>query len=54
MKQYLKRTWKNKVVALLIMLPGLIPVWLDGDATVLVLTLIAATPLFFAKQNYIE
>lgn len=51
MKQYLKRTWKNKVLALGLLLVSLIPVWLDRDATILALMLIAIIPLFFADRD---
>lgn len=54
MKQYLKRTWRNKIVAILMVLPGLTLVWLYKDATMLTLLLMVAIPLFFAKRNYIE
>jgi hypothetical protein len=53
MKQYLKRTWKNKLIAILLVLPCVLATQIEGDATVLVLALMVATPLFFAKRNYI-
>ena len=54
MKQYLLRTWKNKVIALMLLMLGWIPIRYDGDATIFVLMSIAAIPLFFANRNYIE
>lgn len=54
MKEYLKNTWKNKLVAILIMAVGCVPIWLEGDATILVLTLILSIPLFFTKQNILQ
>lgn len=46
-------TKKNKMVAVALVLLGLLPILIDGDASVLVLTLIFGLPLFFAKENYI-
>ena len=54
MKQYLKRTWRNKIVAILMVLPALALQQLYGDGTMLVIILMVAVPLFFAKKNYIE
>ena len=51
MKQYLKRTWKNKLVALGLLLVSLIPVWLDRDATILALMIVVIVPLFFADRD---
>lgn len=51
MKQYLKRTWKNKVLALGLLLVSLIPVWLDRDATILALMIVVIVPLFFADRD---
>lgn len=53
MKRYLKRTWKNKLAALMLLIAGAIPIWFDGDATMFVLMLMVAIPLFFAKENHI-
>lgn len=51
MKQYLKRTWKNKALALGLLLVSLIPVWLDRDATILALMIVVIVPLFFADRD---
>ena len=51
MKNYLKRTWKNKLVALLLQLVSLIPIWLDKDATILVLMIPFSIFLFFAPWD---
>ena len=53
MKNYLKRTWKNKLVALLLLLTGLVPIWLERDATILVLFFGIIVFLFFANRDYI-
>jgi hypothetical protein len=54
MKDYLKRTWKNKLVALGLLAVSSIPIWLDRDATILALMLVAIIPLFLANRDYIE
>ncbi len=48
-----RETFKNKVCATLLTIAGLIPVFVDGDATFLVFTGCIAIPLFFAKKNWI-
>lgn len=53
MKNYLKRTWKNKVAAVMLMAVGYISMMLDGDGTALVLLTMLSMPLFFARENYI-
>ena len=54
MKQYLKRTWKNKLAAIGLILVGLMPIWLERDATVFVLMASIGIPLFFYNQNVIK
>lgn len=46
-----RRTIKNKIMAILLVTAGLVPVFIEGDATVLVLSLIFAIPMFFAKKD---
>lgn len=47
------KTLKNKIVAVTMILAGCIPVWLDNDATVLVMFGCIAVPLFFAKKQWV-
>ncbi len=54
MKEYLKRTWKNKLIALLLLLVSAVPIWLDRDATILAMMLVVIVPLFFAGRDYIS
>lgn len=51
--KYIRRTAKNKVVALLLIGCGLGTNIASDDATFLVAILICAVPLFFARRNYI-
>jgi hypothetical protein len=53
MKGYLKRTWKNKVAAVVLMAVGYISMLLDGDGTALVLLTMLSMPLFFMRENVI-
>lgn len=48
---YLHRTFKNKLLAMLILVAGVICTMIDNDATFLVFGLMFGLPLFFAKNN---
>lgn len=52
--KYIRRTAKNKMVALYLIATGLIVRAMTGDATVLLLTLMFGIPLFLARSNYIQ
>ena len=54
MKQYLKRTWKNKLAALGLLVVSMIPIWLDRDATILALMLVVIVPLFFTSHDCVS
>lgn len=54
MKDYIKRTWKNKIMALLIILIGILSVSIDGDATFLIFAIICGSFIFFAKENWLH
>ena len=41
------------MVALVLLMVSTIPIWFDRDATMFVLMLMIAIPLFFAKENHI-
>ena len=49
-----RKTIKNKIYAGLFLLIGLIPIWIEGDGTLMLLMLIFAISLLFAKENYID
>ena len=53
MKEYFKRTAKNKIVAVALLAITLLPSIIDKDGTALVFIALIAIPLFFAKKNYI-
>lgn len=52
-KGYWIRTWKNKVIAIALLLLGTVPVFMDQDATALVLMACFAVPMFFSRENWI-
>ena len=54
MIKYLRRTWKNKVVALSVIFIGRLSLFIDSEGTGLVFLLLLAIPLFFARHNYID
>lgn len=45
------KLWKNKLAAIVLMLTGMASVGIEGEGTVLVLTLMIAIPLFLEKEN---
>ena len=54
MIKYLKRTWKNKLVALTLVGIGWLSIGICNDATAFVfVTAVFGIPLFFAKRNYV-
>ena len=54
MKDYFKRTWKNKITAIIFTIIGYLSMLPEGDGTAFVFLLMFAIPLFFAKENYID
>ena len=49
-----KELLKNKLYALILILIGLVPILIERDGTVFILTLMIGLPLFFAKENWIK
>lgn len=47
-------TKKNKIYALILIIIGIIPIFIEKDATPLIFFLFFAVPLFFAKKNVID
>ena len=55
LKRYIKKTWKNKAVALLLFIIGLVTLMIENDCTVLIfVTIVFVVPLWLAKRNKIE
>ncbi|MEE1068860.1 MAG: hypothetical protein U0K81_00085 [Paludibacteraceae bacterium] len=54
MKEYLKRTWKNKALALFLLAVNLGILLLTMDATTLVMMLPIILALLFAKKDYVD
>ena len=53
MIKYIKRTWKNKAVAMAMMVGGYLSTFIGGDANGCVVLMLFAIPLFIAGKNYI-
>ena len=53
MKDNLKHTWKNKLVALTLLVASVVPIWLDRDATIFAMMIWVVVPLFLAKRDYV-
>ena len=54
MINYLKRTWKNKVTALLLLAIGYIATTIDNDGTILAFMVIVSLPMLFIDENLIK
>lgn len=52
-KNYMRETYKNKIVALLLIVLSWWSVSIDSDATGFVWMLCLAVPLFFTTKDYI-
>lgn len=52
-RQYMKRTIKNKIVALMLIILGVLSVFIDGDGTFMIFAAAVSIALFFSKNNYI-
>ena len=50
-KNYIKRTWKNKLIAIIFIILGYITTIPENDATAFVFILLFAIPLFFANKD---
>lgn len=51
--RYLRRTWKNKIAALVFILGGVVAATIDRECgTALIFCLLIGVPLFFTKENY--
>lgn len=52
-KKNLRRTYKNKLCAIALIIIGFLPIYIENDATVLVVLSMIGIPLFFEKENQI-
>ena len=52
-KKNIRRTYKNKLCALALIIVGIFTTIIDNDATFLVFALLIGISLFFSKQNHI-
>lgn len=52
LKNYIKRTWRNKLIASLLFIIGYVSMSIAGDATAFVFILLFAIPLFFANKDF--
>lgn len=52
--RYLCRTYKNKIVALLLIASGVVSWSICGDLEVLLIMTVVCLPLFLTKKNYIH
>lgn len=50
----IKRTIKNKLCAIALLMVGLVPLMVYQDGTFLAFAAVIGLPLFFAKDNWID
>lgn len=51
--RHFRRTYKNKICVVALILIGILSTVISDDATVLVFTLLIGIPLFFVKDNFV-
>lgn len=51
--RHFRRTYKNKICVVALILIGILSTIISDDATVLVFTLLIGIPLFFVKDNFV-
>lgn len=51
LRNYIRRTLKNKLIAVMMLIAGFVVWKLDSDATVLVFLSLFAIPLFLTKKD---
>lgn len=49
---YIRRTFKNKLCAILMLIVGMLTANVSGDSTFLILMLLIGVPLFFANKDW--
>lgn len=50
---YMQDTYKNKLAAIVLIAISIVPILLDHDATLFMVMIAFAGPLFFAKDDWI-
>lgn len=53
-KRYMRRTYKNKICALVLIVLGILPAVFAGVGIGLVVGLFIGVPLFFSSENWIN
>ena len=54
MLNYIKRTWKNKATAMLLLAIGYVSTLIDNDGTILAFMVIISVPMLFIDENLIK
>ena len=52
--RYIRRTWKNKLIALALLAIGGLTLSISNDATVFIFMMFITLPLFFINKNVIK
>ena len=51
--RYWRKTMKNKLYAIALIGLGIVPILIEGDATLLVFAAFIAVPMFFSRNSWI-
>lgn len=51
---FTKELMKNKIMSIILMVIGVLSIFIEGDATFTIFSLMIGLPLFFAKKNWIN
>lgn len=49
--EYMRKTWKNKIYAIGLVLLSMVPIYLEGEGTAFILAMFMAVPMFFSKRT---
>lgn len=49
--RYMRKTWKNKIYAIGLILLSMIPIYLEGEGTAFIMALLLAVPMFFSTRT---
>ena len=52
-RRYIRRTYKNKLCAIALFIIGVVPVFIENDGTLMIITSCISIPLFFSRKNHI-
>ena len=52
--KYMRKTYRNKLVAMGLLIPGVLAEMITNDGTALIFLMVFAIPMFFTNKNCIQ